>query len=86
MDKNKYFFKGETMPIFADKDDLQELLKAKKDLLNNYEEISSDLDDELYISRGNGFATSKWAPDVIEDKICELTSQIEQINCWLKEL
>ena len=61
------------------------LLSQKKQLLENYEEISCDLDDEMYISRGNGFCTTKWAPDVIDDKIEELKKQIAEIEGWIRE-
>ena len=81
--KKHYRLYNETLPIEADLDDLRNLLAKKKQLLENYQEISSDLDDELYISRGNGFCTTKWAPDVIEDKIEELTRQIAEIETWI---
>lgn len=83
--KKHYHLYNETLPIEADLDDLKELLSQKKQLLENYEEISCDLDDEMYISRGNGFCTTKWAPDVIDDKIEELKRQIAEIKCWIKE-
>ena len=83
--KKHYHLYNETLPIEADINDLKDLLAKKKQLLENYEEISSDLEDEMYISRGNGFCTTKWAPDVIEDKIEELTRQIAEINGWIKD-
>ncbi|MBO7652668.1 MAG: hypothetical protein J6S84_08165 [Bacteroidales bacterium] len=83
--KKHYHLYNETLPIEADTDDLKELLAQKKQLLENYEEISCDLDNEMYISRGNGFCTTKWAPDVIDDKIDELTKQIAEIEDWLKK-
>ena len=83
--KKHYHLYNETLPIEADTDDLKEPLAQKKQLLENYEEISCDLDNEMYISRGNGFCTTKWAPDVIDDKIEELTRQIAEIEGWLKE-
>lgn len=84
--KRYYRLYNETLPIEADIDDLRELLEKRKHLLENYQEISSDLDDEMYISRGNGFCTTKWAPDVIDDKIEELTRQIAEINGWIEDL
>ena len=83
--KKHYHLYNENLPIEADLDDLKELLSQKKQLLENYEEISCDLDDEMYISRGNGFCTTKWAPDVIDDKIEELKRQIAEIEGWIKE-
>lgn len=83
--KKHYHLYNETLPIEADTDDLKELLAQKKQLLENYEEICCDLDDEMYISRGNGFCTTKWAPDVIDDKIDELTKQIAEIEEWVKD-
>ena len=83
--KKHYHLYNETLPIEADTDDLKELLSQKKQLLENYEEISCDLDDEMYISRGNGFCTTKWAPDVIDDKIEELKRQIAEIEGWIKD-
>jgi len=82
--KKYYRLYNETLPFEADINDLKELLTKKKQLLENYTEISSDLDDEMYISRGNGFCTTKWAPDVIEDKIEELTRQIAEIEGWIE--
>ena len=84
--KRHYRLYNETLPFEADIDDLKELLEKRKHLLENYQEISSDLDDEMYISRGNGFCTTKWAPDVIDDKIEELTRQIAEINGWIEDL
>lgn len=83
--KKHFCFYNETLPFEADLNDLKELLASRRQLLDNYEEISADIDDEIYISRGNGFATSKWAPDVIEDKIDELKRQISEIEGWIKE-
>ncbi len=83
--KKHYHLYNETLPIEADLNDLKELLSQKKLLLENYEEISCDLDDEMYISRGNGFCTTKWAPDVIDDKIEELKRQIAEIEGWIRE-
>lgn len=84
--KKYYHLYNETLPFEADIYDLKELLANKKQLLENYTEISSDLDDEMYISRGNGFCTTKWAPDVIDDKIEELTRQIAEIEEWIKDV
>lgn len=83
--KKLYHLYNETLPIEADFDDLNELLARKKQLLENYTEISADLDDEMYISRGNGFCTTKWAPDVIDDKIEELNRQIAEIEGWIEK-
>ena len=83
--KKRYRLYNENLSFEADNDDLKELLAKKKQLLENYTEISSDLDDEMYISRGNGFCTTKWAPDVIDDKIEELTKQIAEIEEWVKD-
>lgn len=83
--KKFYHLYNETLPIKADLDDLKDLLEKKKQLLENYQEISCDLDDEMYISRGNGFCTTKWAPDVIEDKIEEFTRQIAEIEEWIEK-
>ena len=83
--KKRYRLYNENLSFEADNDDLKELLAKKKQLLENYTEISADLDDEMYISRGNGFCTTKWAPDVIDDKIDELTKQIAEIEDWLKK-
>jgi len=84
--KHKYILYNETIPFYADLDDLKSLLTKKELLLENYQEINADIDDELYISRGNGFCTSKWAPSVIEDKIEELSKQIAEIKTWIGEL
>ena len=83
--KKHYHLYNETLPFEADINDLKELLARKKQLLENYEEISCDLEDEMYISRGNGFCTTKWAPDVIDDKIEELIRQIAEIEGWIKD-
>ena len=83
--KKRYRLYNENLSFEADKNDLKKLLEKKKQLLENYTEISSDLDDEMYISRGNGFCTTKWAPDVIDDKIEELTKQIAEIEEWVKD-
>lgn len=80
----QFCFNNEKIPFTATKSDLEKLLAEKRLLLDNYTDISNNLDDEVYISRGNGFCTSKWAAEVIDDKIALLTEQILQLEEWIR--
>ena len=64
-------------------EELENILGKKQSALQALLEIEDDLDDETFISRANGYATTKWGKDVIEDRIELYKSQIAQIEQWI---
>ena len=67
--------------IGADDMDDDDLLNAKFD--DEEDDNEDDLDDEIFISRANGYATTKWGKDVIEERIELYKSQIAQLEQWI---
>ncbi len=67
----------------ASVEELKIMLSKKQLALQALLEIEDDLDDETFISRANGYATTKWGKDVIEDRIELYKSQIAQIEQWI---
>ena len=69
--------------VTATIEELKNILGKKQSALQALLEIEDDLDDETFISRANGYATTKWGKDVIEDRIELYKSQIAQIEKWI---
>ena len=67
----------------ASVEELKIILSKKQLALQALLEIEDDLDDETFISRANGYATTKWGKDVIEDRIELDKIQIAQIEQWI---
>ena len=63
--------------------ELKIILGKKQSALQALLEIEDDLDDEIFTSRANGYATTKWGKDVIEERIELYKSQIAQLEQWI---
>jgi len=56
-----------------------ELARLKK-LLDNYEELYSDIDNNEYTARGNGFCDAKYSNNFIEGQMDRLRNEIANIE------
>lgn len=56
-------------------------LKQQQQLLQNYEELLTDQDDDAaYIARGNGFCDSKYSKDFIVGQTEKIRSRISDLE------
>ena len=81
--KKQFKYKGENIGFFATVEELTKELEKKEKALQCLIDLDNDLDDEAFISRANGYATTKWGRDVIEDRIELYKSQILQLKEWI---
>ena len=81
--KKQFRYIEETVGFSVTIDDLNNELAKKEKALQYLIDLEDDLDDELFISRANGYATTKWGRDVIEDRIELYKSQIRQLKEWI---
>ena len=81
--KKQFKYNDDTLSFSMTLAELETELKKKEQALLNLLELTDDLDDETFVSRANGYATTKWGKDVIEDKIEQYKKQIAQLNIWI---
>lgn len=81
--KKQFKYRGENIGFFATAEELAKELEKKEKALQWLIDLDNDLDDESFISRANGYATTKWGRDVIEDRIELYKSQILQLKEWI---
>ena len=81
--KKQFRYIGETIGFYATIDELKAELCKKEKALQSLIDLDIDLDDEVFVSRANGYATTKWGRDVIEDRIELYKSQILQLEEWI---
>jgi hypothetical protein len=81
--KKQFKYEGDKIGFRASLEDLKLELSKKERALTCLLDVEEDLDDETFISRANGYATTKWGKDVIEDRIELYKSQIAQIEQWI---
>lgn len=81
--KKQFKYNDDSLSFSMTLTELKTELKKKKQALLNLLELTDDLDDETFVSRANGYATTKWGKDVIEDKIEQYKKQINQLNIWI---
>lgn len=62
---------------------LEQELKRLKDLLDNYEELGSDMENPEYVARGNGFCDAKYSEDFLEGQQARLRERIAQVEKML---
>ncbi|MBO4739186.1 MAG: hypothetical protein J5606_06450 [Bacteroidales bacterium] len=79
----RFKFEGETLSFTADLETLKRKLAEIKQLINNYQEIESDLDSDAYMARGNGFCETKYSEDFIDSRIDDLSRKAEQLETWI---
>lgn len=81
--KKQFKYNDDSISFLMTLAELKTELKKKEQALLNLLELTDDLDDETFVSRANGYATTKWGKDVIEDKIEQYKNQINQLNIWI---
>ena len=81
--KKQFKYNDDSLSFSMTLAELETELKKKEQALLNLLELTDDLDDETFVSRANGYATTKWGKDVIEDKIEQYKKQIDQLNIWI---
>lgn len=83
--KKYYHWKDGDGFLFADAADLKMELQKQKGLLQNYMELSDDLESSDYLVRGNGFCSTKYSEDFVCGQIEKIQARIAQIEKWLLE-
>lgn len=59
----------------------EEKIQELEKLLQNYEELASDIDcDDAFVARGNGFCDTKYSTDFLESQIEKIKQQIKDLN------
>ncbi len=81
----KYYKYSDGEIIKTNADSLPQLLQYYQLLLQNYLEVSDDLDDPSYVARGNGFCDAKYSEDFINGQIAKCRQRIFDIESWMKE-
>ena len=81
--RRQFKYIGDRISFFASVEELKQELAKKQTALQLLLDIDDDLDDETFISRANGYATTKLGKDVVEDKIELYHTQIEQLKQWI---
>ena len=82
--KKQYSFpSGETFE--ADFADLLEKLDQNRQYLDNYKEMLGNIDDGAYVARGNGFCTTQYSEEFIEEQIKKYEARIKQLIKWMSE-
>ena len=81
--KKQFKYEVDKIGFIASLEDLKLELSKKERALTCLLDVEEDLDDETFISRANGYATTKWGKDVIEDKIAVYEYQIKQLKVWI---
>ena len=83
--KKPVCFDGDTLPFQADLQDLKAKLAEIQQLIDNYQEVESDLDSPEYVARGNGFCDAKYSEDFLDGRIADLQSKASQLERWIAE-
>ncbi|MDO4217495.1 MAG: hypothetical protein Q4D03_04880 [Bacteroidales bacterium] len=61
----------------------EQRLAELRRLLNNYEELDSDLENDEYVARGNGFCDAKYSEDFVEGQIARIKEEIATLESSL---
>ena len=59
-----------------DKEQKERRLKELRSLLDNYLDLDSDLENDEYVARGNGFCDAKYSEDFVEGQIARIKEEI----------
>ena len=83
--KKTFCFSGETISFKADLEELKAKLADTRQLIDNYQEVESDLDSDAYMARGNGFCDTRYSEDFIDGRIADLQAKATQLERWIDE-
>ncbi len=65
---------------------LEEQLKETLRLLDSYQDLSVDQeDDDAFVARGNGFCDRKYSDDFLQMQIAQLTARAAEIKEKIKK-
>lgn len=65
---------------------LKEQLKETLRLLDSYQDLSADQeDDDAFVARGNGFCDRKYSDDFLQMQITQLTARAAEIKEKIKK-
>lgn len=65
---------------------LKEQLKETLRLLDSYQDLSADQeDDDAFVARGNGFCDRKYSDDFLQMQIAQLTARAAEIKEKIKK-
>ncbi len=66
---------------------LEEQLKETLRLLDSYQDLSVDQeDDDAFVARGNGFCDRKYSDDFLQMQIAQLTARAAEIKEKIKKI
>lgn len=60
--------------------DKEKRLEELRRELENYEDLASELDEDAYVARGNGFCDAKFSDNFIEGQILRIKEEIERLQ------
>ena len=63
---------------------LEEQLKETLRLLDSYQDLSVDQEDDAFVARGNGFCDRKYSDDFLQMQIAQLTARAAEIKEKIK--
>ncbi|MBQ2509160.1 MAG: hypothetical protein II532_05290 [Bacteroidales bacterium] len=63
-----------------DKEQKERRLKELRSLLDNYLDLDSDLENDEYVARGNGFCDAKYSEDFVEGQIARIKEEIAALE------
>ncbi len=63
-----------------DKEQKERRLKELRSLLDNYLDLGSDLENDEYVARGNGFCDAKYSEDFVEGQIARIKEEIAALE------
>lgn len=63
-----------------DKEQKERRLKELRSLLDNYLDLDSDLENDEYVARGNGFCDAKYSEDFVEGQIACIKEEIAALE------
>ena len=65
---------------------LEEQLKDTLRLLDSYQDLSVDQeDDDTFVARGNGFCDRKYSDDFLQMQIAQLTARAADLRAQMKK-
>lgn len=57
---------------------VEKRLRELQKLLDNYQDIDSELESDAFVARGNGFCDAKYSEDFVEGQIAKLTEKLAE--------
>lgn len=61
-------------------EEIKQRIEALKKQLNDYEDLSCDLENDEYVARGNGFCDTKYSEDFVERRLQSIREEIARLE------